>query len=103
MMGKLNLDKVSGAGPLRTDGQREVRNNAVQPGVTAEKAAPANETDKVEISSDAAEVGKLVDRLKALPDVRQEKVSSVRERLASRTFAPSPDDIAEAILKEGAN
>src|SRR5947209_2900864 len=103
MMGKLNLDKVNGAGPLRTDGHREVRNNAIQPGAAVERTAPVSETDKVEISTQAAEVGKLVGKLKALPDIREEKVNSARERLASGTFKPAPQEIADAILKEEAN
>ncbi len=56
--------------------------------------------DKLQVSNRAAEVGNLVDRLKNLPDVRQERVNALRERIAAGEFNPSSESIADGILKD---
>ncbi len=56
--------------------------------------------DKIEVSSRASEVGKLVDQLKDLPDVRQKRVEALRGKIAAGEFNPSGEDIADAILND---
>lgn len=102
-MAKLNLDKMNGPGALRTDGQREIRSTGIQPTVSVDPPSPAAETDKIEISDRAAEVGRLVGRIKTLPDVREDKVTNLRGRVASGDYHPAPQTIADAIINEEAN
>lgn len=68
---------------------------AAQTGVTS-----ASEADRVNVSERAATINRLAARASELPDVRQEKVEALRERIESGSYNPSADDIAEAILKD---
>lgn len=99
MMGKLNIDKMSGPDPIRTEIQREVKNTGKETGLSIGSKAPVS-VDKLEISSRASEVGRLVEQLKALPDVRQDKVDALKEQIAAGKYAPSANDIADSILKD---
>ena len=56
--------------------------------------------DKLEFSTRAAEVGGLVDQLKNLPDVRQQRIDALREQIQAGDFNPSSEEIAGAILKD---
>ncbi len=56
--------------------------------------------DKLEFSNRAAKVGSLVDQIKNLPDVRQERIDALRGKIAAGEFNPSSDEIAGAILKD---
>lgn len=60
------------------------------------------ESDKVDISTVALETGKLVDRMKELPDVRQDRVEELQQQIASGSFQPTSIAIADAILKDEA-
>jgi negative regulator of flagellin synthesis FlgM len=64
------------------------------------EAKPTAESDKVNISSVALETGKLVERLKELPDVRQDRVEELQQQIASGNFQPSNTVIADAILAD---
>ncbi|CAN5415829.1 N/A [soil metagenome] len=99
MMGKINLNKLSGLDPIRTDTQREIKNSGKDAGLTIKKGTAAV-GDKLEISSRAAEVGNLVDQLRALPDIRQDKVNALKEQIAAGTYNPSSETIANAILAD---
>lgn len=56
--------------------------------------------DKIEVSGKAATVKKLVEKVENLPDVRQERVNELKDRIAAGTYNPSSKDIADAILKD---
>lgn len=58
------------------------------------------ESDKVNLSSVALETGKLIDSLKELPDVRQDRVEKLQQQISSGNFQPSSEAIADAILKD---
>ena len=98
-MGKMNIHKINGSTPIRAERQDDLRSPAADLGQSIEKKAPVGE-DKVEFSSRASEVSKLVDQVKQLPDVREAKVASLRDQIASGTFNPSGEDIAAAILND---
>src|SRR5881275_2770905 len=59
-----------------------------------------NKQDKVSVSERAETIERLTARATELPDVRQEKVEAMRERLQSGSYNPSANDIAGAILKD---
>jgi negative regulator of flagellin synthesis FlgM len=99
MMGKLNVDKASPAGTRPVDAQRT---NGPQVPVV-DVRPPVQGTDRVEISTRAADMEGLVDKVRSMPEVRQDKVDDVRERLTSGKFNPSDTDIADAIINEETN
>jgi negative regulator of flagellin synthesis FlgM len=65
---------------------------------TSEKTALGG--DSVQFSSKGAEVGKLVDQLKQFPDVRQDRVEKLKQKIEAGEYSPSGEDIADAILKD---
>jgi len=56
-------------------------------------------TDKVELSSRQEEIARLTERVKAAPDVRQEKVDQVKGAVASETYNVKGQLVARSILK----
>lgn len=99
MMGKININRLSGPDPIRAEFGRDVKGAANEAGLSIDKRTPVAE-DKLDISSRASEVGRLVDQVKALPDVRGQRVEALREQVAAGTYNPSADEIAAAILDD---
>ena len=98
-MGKINIDKTGSFDPIRTDRQIELR----KPARDTKQLPPiknAAEKDTLSFSSQAAEVGKLVDQLKELPEIRADRVKGLSEQIAAGDYEPSSDSIADAILKD---
>ena len=56
--------------------------------------------DAIKVSAHAGNIGKLVEAVKELPEVRAAKVAALREKIAAGTYQPSGESIAVAILKE---
>ncbi|MCC6329233.1 MAG: flagellar biosynthesis anti-sigma factor FlgM [Acidobacteria bacterium] len=99
-MAKINLDKLTNFEPIRPERHAEVkpgRNMTTGPVLSAEST---KETDRVDVSSRASEFGSLVNQVKELPDTRIDKVAEAQEQVNAGTFAPSADEIADAILKD---
>ncbi len=63
-------------------------------------AVPGTEPDKINVSDRAATVACLVARASELPEIRQERVESLRQLVQSGTYNPPASDIADAILKD---
>jgi len=75
---------------------------------TAKTKADSNQTvaqissttaDKVELSGWKDEVARLKEKVKALPDVRADKVAAVQEALKSETYNVKGELVAKSILK----
>lgn len=99
MMGKININRLSGPDPIRAELQRDVKGAANEAGLSIDKRTKVSE-DKLEISSRASEVGRLVDQIKAMPDVRAQRVDALRELVETGGYNPSSDQIAAAILDD---
>ncbi len=56
--------------------------------------------DSVELSPEAKTLGKAIAVLEDLPDIREEKVAEIRERIENGTYQVDGKDIAEKIIKE---
>ena len=56
--------------------------------------------DSVELSQEAKTMGKAMEVLDNLPDIREEKVAEIRERIASGTYQVDGKKIAEKMIKE---
>lgn len=101
MMGKVNLDKLKSFDPVRPERQADVKGSRNEPIRQALTGKAAN--DRVDLSGRAAEVGKLVTQIKELPEVRADKVESVRATVASGEFDPAAGDVADAIIRDESN
>lgn len=66
--------------------------------LVAAKSTP--KPDTVYISAQAETMAQLVARVKQLPDIRQERVDSLRAMATSGGFHHSADDLADAILRD---
>ena len=63
---------------------------------------PAAEADSFTLSPEAAQVRRLVQMLEQMPEVRQEKVRELAERIGAGTYDAPIEDILDALLgKEG--
>lgn len=68
---------------------------------SASTSAAANSkspSDQVYISPKAETVSRLVARVRELPDIRQERVESLRAITTTGAYRPSSSDIADAII-----
>lgn len=100
MMSKINIDKMNNIDAIRAARQNSVRTAGDQSSSGAAGAKIQAGQDKMQFSERAGEIGRLVDQLKDLPDMREAKVNSLREQIAAGAYRPSSDDIAAAILNE---
>lgn len=55
--------------------------------------------DKVELSGRKEEIQRIADRVKAAPDVRQEKVERIQSEVAAGTYNVKGQLVARSILK----
>lgn len=99
MMGKVNIDKVKNFDPVRAERQSGVKSTETPP-IRPERAASSGEKDRVNFSGKAAEVGKLVNQVKDLPEVRAEKVAEAKAEIQAGKFHPKAVDIAEGIVND---
>jgi flagellar biosynthesis anti-sigma factor FlgM len=65
-----------------------------------QQPAAAAPSDTVELSSGQATVRQLVSQLSQIPDVRQEKVSSLRAAIGSGEYKPSGAQVADALAAQ---
>ncbi len=56
--------------------------------------------DKVEISSQASELGKLQQQAKASPDIRKDRVEAIKLQLDEGTYRTDSNKIAEKLIDE---
>jgi flagellar biosynthesis anti-sigma factor FlgM len=90
----LNAINSSQAVPAkRSDSVRETTGNTPTSSVP-----PA--TDQVKVSERAEKIGQLVEKAKALPDVRQERVEELRQLIESGKYNVSSQQIAAAIISD---
>jgi negative regulator of flagellin synthesis FlgM len=56
--------------------------------------------DKVELSPEAKMISQAIKAVEALPDVRENKVAEIRERIANGTYRIDGKEVAEKMIKE---
>jgi negative regulator of flagellin synthesis FlgM len=96
-MNTVKLDGTNGADTTRRTHSTEVAERA---GIARHQAPePGVAPDAVEVSKDGAAVGRLIARVKELPDVRQDKVAEFRSQIQTGSYKPSARDIADTILR----
>ncbi len=85
----LLLENLSKSPTVKT--QREV--------ARAPSETSSGTSDKVELSGWKDEVNRLKEKVKALPDVRSEKVDKVQEALKAETYNVKGEIVARSLLK----
>lgn len=85
---------------IRKKSPTETKRNADAAKGSQETIVTPPTADKINVSERAGSVGKLVEAVKNLPEIRQEKVAEFREKIAAGNYKPSAENIAEAILKD---
>ncbi len=90
---KNNLEAVK----AQPKAKAEQSSDAATPPIE-QTSAPA--TDKLSVSARANTINELVARANELPEIRQERVAALRERIQSGDYRPDAGDIADAILKD---
>ena len=98
-MRKININKANDIEAIRAARPNNV-NFGEKNNVAANEKNTAVSEDKLQISNQAANFGKLVDQIKDLPEVRTEQVNALRDQITKGEYQPSNEDIAEAILKD---
>lgn len=56
--------------------------------------------ERVEISKKASDLHKISDIIQKTPDIREEKVAFLREKIASGSYSVSGQEIADKMLRE---
>jgi negative regulator of flagellin synthesis FlgM len=96
----VNVNEVNA--PQQTHAQRTqpVKPKDAEPGQSSQTSTVSNSSDHISMSNRAAEVRRLVAKVGGLPDVRQPRVDSVRQRIQSGQYQVSSVKIADAIIRD---
>jgi flagellar biosynthesis anti-sigma factor FlgM len=76
----------------------KTKNDAAQ-ATTSTTDGTASVSDKVELSGWKAEVNRLKEKVKALPDVNEDKVAQIQQELKSDTYNVRGELVARSMLK----
>jgi flagellar biosynthesis anti-sigma factor FlgM len=98
-MRKINIDQTNGPDPIRAERPSDTRKAGTK-AVSESPVKVAKSEDRLSFSTRASEVGRLVDELKAMPEVRKAQMSILIEPIRTGKYMPSADSIADAILKD---
>jgi len=83
-----------------SSGANGVDNGQAPQSKGAQQSASLDLNDTVELSSGQATFGHLVSRLAQVPDIRQERVSSLSSAIDSGEYSPSSGQVADAIAAQ---
>ena len=72
-------------------------NKVAKSGKTQESSS-TGKSDEVILSSQAQEFGQIYQALKAAPDVRNDKVAEISDRIAQGSYSVEAKDVAEKML-----
>jgi negative regulator of flagellin synthesis FlgM len=99
-MSNININKLKNFDLIGAAREAKVNNAGKTDSRTIENKTAASGEDKLNFSNRVGEFGKLVDTLRELPDVRQDRVESLREKIQSGDYNPSGEEIANAIFRD---
>ena len=98
-MSKININKTHDIGAKRLTDKNAITNAETARAKSSEtKTKPTN--DQVSFSDRSAEVGKLVDQIKNLPNERKGLVHQLKTEISSNQYKPSTTEIADAIISD---
>lgn len=67
----------------------------------AESSAKAGRTDSAGITGAARELGRALQAVEAVDEVRAERVAALRAQIANGTYNPDPHEVARKLLERG--
>ena len=83
----------------QVDLEKSSTNKANQPSTSS--TASANVVDRASLTNDSTTVSALQQQALAVPDVRQDKVSALKQQIQSGQYDYSPADTAKAMRENG--
>lgn len=86
--------------PYLTDHTQEARAARFQQGGKSQETDNSAQGDRVSVSQDAVLLTEARRTAQAAPDVRQEKVDALKQRVASGTYSIDSNQLAANLLKE---
>lgn len=99
-MSNININKLKNFDAIGAARETKVGKSGKTNLKNVESKTVSNGDDTLNFSSRVSEFGKLVDTLRELPDVRQDRVDALRERISAGEYNPSGEEIATAIFRE---
>lgn len=72
--------------------------NKVAKNSKASDVAPASKKDEVILSTQAQEFGQIYQAIKALPEVREDKVRELSDKIAQGNYSVDAKEVAEKML-----
>jgi negative regulator of flagellin synthesis FlgM len=72
--------------------------NKVAKSAKATDVSPASKKDEVILSTQAQEFGQIYQAIKALPDVREDKVRELSDKIAQGNYSVDAKEVAEKML-----
>jgi flagellar biosynthesis anti-sigma factor FlgM len=99
-MNPINLKQSAEADALRHKRVETSQPKDQQPAAPAQPAQGRADADAVRVSDRGAAVGRLVEEVNALPDVRTERVEALKRQIMAGEYNPGAAEIAAAILKD---
>lgn len=94
----ININKTNGFDSVNNVQQKETKRTGEETLKVDGKPSVVSE-DKIELSGKISEAGKYVEKLKELPDVRNDLVGFLRDKVSTGEYSPSSGQIADAIIK----
>ena len=100
MMGKINANKFDQVEAARTSKSGQVTQAGKKHDVDAAEQEGIQAGDRVEFSGRAAEFGRAMDVIRDLPEIRENLVQDLREKIAAGMYQPSGEEIADSIMRD---
>jgi len=94
----ININKTNGFDSVNNVQQKETKRTGEESLKVDGKPSVVSE-DKIELSGKISEAGKYVEKLRESPDVRNDLVGFLRDKISTGEYSPSSGQIADAIIK----
>ncbi|MGL4362144.1 MAG: flagellar biosynthesis anti-sigma factor FlgM [Cellulosilyticaceae bacterium] len=85
---------------MRIDGVKHITKAYEQYNQNVAKTKIEQQKDKVELSQQALDIQKAYKLAKQQPDIRQEKVDAIKERIQSGTYTIDAKEVSEKIMSQ---
>lgn len=99
-MSNININKLKNFDAIGATRETKVGKSGKTNSQNVESKIISSGDDTVSFSNRVSEFGKLVDTLRELPDVRQDRVDALREKISLGEYNPSGEEIANAIFQD---
>lgn len=86
--------------PSFLDPLTRLKNVKSSQGTGTEGVKGPDTTDKVELTAKKDEINRIKEKIKSMPEVRQEKVETIRKALEEGTYTIRGELVAQRLLKD---